>query len=582
MAGLPDARRMRTANLHSRSTSATGKSFCIAMPDARSRRSARQWGLKCASFLLTAAQSRESWLSYDYISEQGELLFQVVRFEPKDFRQRRTGRKRRLDMESQRRASRALSAAGGAQGQVRAHLRRREGLLSTARKLGLVATCNAGGAGKWRDEYSECLRGKRIAIIPDADESGRGTPASGSLTGKAESVKVLELPGVKDLSEWVERGGTRETFLDLIGVTPEWRPSATAIPGPGGFNLATLGELLDRPETETEWLWQGCLAAGTVSAVVSKPKVGKSTLARDSSLAVARGETFLGMPTKRGLVVYLALEERAEDVTADFRAMGAIREDQILIHADRAPAAGILAAVDLVRERKPALVVIDPLFRLAHIKDEKAYAETYAALGPLIDEARASGTHVLLTHHSGKSAKGDPIDSPLGSTALGGAVSTLIVLRRTEQYRLIQTVQRLGHDLPETVLEFSADTHMLSLGKSRVDSERADCEADLLEFLKTASEPQTQEQIRDGVEGHKTTVIRAALTALVKAGKVTRSGEGRKGKPFLYEFPNTGSQYIVGTREPESQNDPQTRINGGDKVVPGNEGKSIPVPGAPG
>jgi RecA-family ATPase len=87
--------------------------------------------------------------------------------------------------------------------------------------------------------------------------------------------------------------------------------------------------------------------------------------------------------------------------------------------------------------------VIDPLFRLARIRDEKAYAETYYALGPLIDVAREAGTHVMLTHHAGKSAKADAIDSPLGSTAIGGAVSTLIHLKRTETMRTIQTVQRI-------------------------------------------------------------------------------------------------------------------------------------------
>jgi hypothetical protein len=66
---------------------------------------------------------------------------------------------------------------------------------------------------------------------------------------------------------------------------------------------------------------------------------------------------------------------------------------------------------------------------MARIRDEKAYAETYAALGPLIDIAREVGTHVLLTHHAGKSAKSDAIDAPLGSTAIGGAVCTLILLK---------------------------------------------------------------------------------------------------------------------------------------------------------
>jgi hypothetical protein len=240
-----------------------------------------------------------------------------------------------------------------------------------------------------------------------------------------------------------------------------------------------------------------------------------------------------------------------------------------LIHADSAPAAGILAVVELLRKLKPILVVIDPLFRIAHIKDEKAYAETYAALGPLIDIARASGTHVLLTHHSGKSAKADPIDSPLGSTAISGAVSTLIVLRRTETYRLIQTRQRLGQDLPETVLQFARETRQLSLGENKLDTDRKGSERAIIEFLADTEEPQTQSQIRNSVEG-QTKTIRAALTELVQGKRVLQTGAGTRGKPFLYEIPDSGSQYSAGTREPESRNEAQGPINSSDIVVPEN------------
>jgi len=49
----------------------------------------------------------------------------------------------------------------------------------------------------------------------------------------------------------------------------------------------------------------------------------------------------------------------------------------------------------------------------------------------------------MLLHHSAKSMKADAIDGPLGSTAIGGAVCTLLVLHRAESHRTIQTVQ--GH-----------------------------------------------------------------------------------------------------------------------------------------
>ena len=136
-------------------------------------------------------------------------------------------------------------------------------------------------------------------------------------------------------------------------------------------------------------------------------------------------------------------------------------------HAAAAPAEGIPSACALLRARRPRLLVIDPLFRMARVRDEKAYAETYAALGPLIDAARDTRTHIMLVHHSGKGLKADAIDSPLGSTAIGGAVSTLIVLKRTETYRAIQTVQRIGAEMPETILQFDPETKQLSIGGAR-------------------------------------------------------------------------------------------------------------------
>ena len=273
--------------------------------------------------------------------------------------------------------------------------------------------------------------------------------------------------------------------------------------------------------------------------------------ARNLCLAIARGEDFLGKPTRQGECVYLALEERANEVRADFEAMGADGAEPILVHAAATPAEGMFALVEMIRERKPRLVVIDPLFRLARVKDESAYAETYAALGPLIDIARETGTHLHLTHHSGKGLKTDAIDAPLGSTAIGGAVCTLVVLKRTESYRTIQTVQRVGTDMSETVLQYNSDTYQLSLGGAKSDADRRTCETRILEFLRDAAEAQTQAQIRDAVEG-QTKVIRAALTTLAGTGKVVKLGDGTKGKPFLYEFPNSGSQHSGGTSEPES------------------------------
>jgi len=296
----------------------------------------------------------------------------------------------------------------------------------------------------------------------------------------------------------------------------------------GNLKPIGLGELLSRPAVPVDYVVDRRLVAGGVSITVAKPKVGKSTLARNLALCVARGEPFLGWPVKHGPVLYLALEERSEDVAADFRAMGADGSEDILL----ADAGTALDVVTILRERKPVLLVVDPLFRLLSVQDEKAYAEMYGALGPLIDIARLTGTHILCLHHSSKLAKTEAIDAPIGSTALGGAVSTLLVLKRTESYRTVQTVQRIGEDLPETVLHFDAASKRLSLGGSRENAEVQDVAAKILTCLDSAR--LTEPEINDAIEG-RNSCKRRALRELTEQGKIIRSGSGKRGDPYHYE-----------------------------------------------
>ena len=150
---------------------------------------------------------------YDYRNENDELLFQVVRYEPKGFRQRRPDGKGGY-IWNLNGVARVLYGLPDVLKAKSVLVVEGEKDVATGNALGLTATCNAGGAGKWGDYYSESLRGKRIVVIADGDEPGRKHAAqvAASLAGKVESLKVLELRGSKDLSDWVERGGTREPY----------------------------------------------------------------------------------------------------------------------------------------------------------------------------------------------------------------------------------------------------------------------------------------------------------------------------------------------------------------------------------
>ena len=105
--------------------------------------------------------------------------------------------------------------------------------------LGLTATTNVGGAGKWRTEYSDSLRGKDVVILPDNDEPGRkhASQIARSLSGKARSVKVVELPDLPkkgDVSDWLDGGGSQERLLNIVHETEAEAPLA-------GFALTDIG-----------------------------------------------------------------------------------------------------------------------------------------------------------------------------------------------------------------------------------------------------------------------------------------------------------------------------------------------------
>jgi hypothetical protein len=78
--------------------------------------------------------------------------------------------------------------------------------VESAIDLGYVATCNPFGAEKWSDEFSPYLTGANVIVIADSDDRGRKHAAQvvTSINGHAKSVRAIALPGVKDLTEWVE------------------------------------------------------------------------------------------------------------------------------------------------------------------------------------------------------------------------------------------------------------------------------------------------------------------------------------------------------------------------------------------
>ncbi len=169
--------------------------------------------------------------AYNYKDAQGILLYQVVRYEPKDFRQRRPDGKGGWiwNLNGVRRVLYRLPELRAADPAEPVFLVEGEKDADNLAALGLVATTNAGGAAKWLEVFAEALRDRVVVLLPDNDEAGRKHAAvvGRSLHGIAGEVRVLDLPDLPpkgDVSDWLTAGGTAEELRRLAADSPLWSP----------------------------------------------------------------------------------------------------------------------------------------------------------------------------------------------------------------------------------------------------------------------------------------------------------------------------------------------------------------------
>jgi hypothetical protein len=377
---------------------------------------------------------------YRYHDESSNVLFEVVRYQPKAFRQCRPngtggsvwnldGVRRVLYRFPEVLKSKSVLVVEGEKDVDTAH-----------RELGLVATCNPGGAGKWRPEYSQFLIGKRVCVVADADPPGlaHARDVAKSLVGHAESVRLIEaLPQSKDLTEWVEQGGLRERLLQIIAETPDltaadvarWQPPKSAsvsIPGVLASDVAPEGVC---------WLWENRIPFRKVTLFDGDPDEGKSLVTVDLAARITQAwrmpdDTEPGCPPAGAVLVSLedgpgdTIRPRLEAAGADLckvRLVTTIKGEDGIEQTPTIPdhLSQIEAAIQNVGAR---LVVIDPLVAtLGAETNSYRDQDVRRALAPLAALAERTGVAVICIRHLNKSGGQNPKYRGGGTIGIIGA-----------------------------------------------------------------------------------------------------------------------------------------------------------------
>jgi hypothetical protein len=190
---------------------------------------------------IATPQKKQIECTYDYLDENENLVFQVVRFKPKSFAQRGpngngwTWSLKRIktvlfNLPAVIKADVILFLEG-------------EKDCQTAIELGYVATTCPMGAGKWQDHYGDHLTGKTIVLIPDNDAPGfKHMVDIGTRLKDQCTVKWFRFPDNSnmqkgsDFTDFVDSFDNEfeamNTIDDLIRAARAFNPSEIIIPEP--------------------------------------------------------------------------------------------------------------------------------------------------------------------------------------------------------------------------------------------------------------------------------------------------------------------------------------------------------------
>lgn len=167
--------------------------------------------------------------TYDYHDEQGKLLYQSVRFEPKSFQQRRPDGAGGWiwNLTNTRRVLFCLPQLLRWIDEKRSiHIPEGEKDAKSLIALGIAATTTAGGVNSpLPSDFKFIFRNTVVVVWGDNDNVGRkfAERKAEMLLETASNLKVCYSPVGKDISDWIASGATKHDIERLIEETPEYK-----------------------------------------------------------------------------------------------------------------------------------------------------------------------------------------------------------------------------------------------------------------------------------------------------------------------------------------------------------------------
>lgn len=205
---------------------------------------------------------------------------------------------------------------------------------------------------------------------------------------------------------------------------------------------------MNTPMKPIEYCVDGLISQG-LFVLAGAPKVGKSWLALDMCLSIAKGEKVLGKETLCGHAVYLSLEDSLIRLQNRLYELTDEPSDNLnfAIMAESI-SNGLPEQIEYCRKRFDDLkiVFIDTL-QMVRNESESSYSSDYKELSVLKSLADKLGIAIVLVHHTRKCSDGDPFNMISGSTGLSGCVDGSMVLIESKRGSRKAKLYCVGRDI---------------------------------------------------------------------------------------------------------------------------------------
>ena len=305
----------------------------------------------------------------------------------------------------------------------------------TLEGFGFPAVSLADGAkSKWRDAYSDALRGRAVYIIPDNDEPGReyGAYIAGRLQGVASMVRMLdlrerwpEIPEHGDISDMAEALGA-ETALKALA---ELTAAAKEYKLPSGEHKPRLMKSSDVPYEPPRWTVPPYFQRGKGTLVQGDNGTGKTAFLCAVAAHVSTGRPILDIPvTTPGNVILMSVEDDLPVLRGRLEADGGDLDKCYLVSNAAGLSFNDPKVESMIRKVSAKMIIFDPLQAFLGAKiDMFRSNETRPALAKLFEMCERNDCACVIIAHMGKYA-GDksPVNRALGSVDIPAAMRSII------------------------------------------------------------------------------------------------------------------------------------------------------------